>query len=169
MAIAVEYANASWLPQWQQPPELVWNHERFAAAASASEPTESPIIIPLVFEAKFRGHGSMEGWSWMINGKSYPDTQRRAAQTRSSATSCSSSTRASTIIPCIYTAAVSSCAVLAHHLPLARTLRAEAPAASSMMSCWSPPRPRPKLSSPPTALAPPCFTATSRVTWIRVS
>jgi FtsP/CotA-like multicopper oxidase with cupredoxin domain len=33
---------------------------------------QSPILVPLVFESKFRGHGAIEGWT--INGKSYPDT-----------------------------------------------------------------------------------------------
>jgi FtsP/CotA-like multicopper oxidase with cupredoxin domain len=73
MAIAVEYADRSGAPQWQQPTDLIWNYEQFAAAQSADEPTPSPIVIPLVLESKFRGHGSMEGWT--INGKSYPDTR----------------------------------------------------------------------------------------------
>jgi len=72
MAIIVEYANQAGRPQWQQPPGLIWNYAQFAARQPDDEPTESPIIIPLAFESKFRGHGSMEGWT--INGKSYPDT-----------------------------------------------------------------------------------------------
>jgi len=72
MAVAVEYASQTGSPQWQQPAGLIWNYEQFAAGQSTDEPTESPIIIPLVFESKFRGHGSMEGWT--INGKSYPQS-----------------------------------------------------------------------------------------------
>jgi FtsP/CotA-like multicopper oxidase with cupredoxin domain len=83
MATIVEYANRSSGPQWQQPSDLIWNYEQFAAAAGADSPraeppsndarsADAPIVIPLVFESKFRGHGAMEAWT--INGKSYPDT-----------------------------------------------------------------------------------------------
>ena len=70
MAIAVEYENRGGPARWQQPPDLTWNYEQFAAA-SGNAATESPIVVPLVFESKFRGHGAMEAWT--INGKSYPD------------------------------------------------------------------------------------------------
>ncbi len=73
MAMVVEYANQTGSPQWQQPAALIWNYEQFAADQSAGESADSPIIIPLLFESKFRGHGSME--SWTINGKSYPDSR----------------------------------------------------------------------------------------------
>jgi FtsP/CotA-like multicopper oxidase with cupredoxin domain len=73
MAVALEYADRTGTPQWQQPADLIWNYEQFAAAQSADEPTPSPIVIPLVLESKFRGHGGMEGWT--INGRSYPDTR----------------------------------------------------------------------------------------------
>ncbi len=73
MAIAVEYANQSGAPRWQQPPDLVWTYEQFASAPAADRPTQTPIIIPLVFESKFRGHGAME--SWTINGASYPNAR----------------------------------------------------------------------------------------------
>jgi FtsP/CotA-like multicopper oxidase with cupredoxin domain len=72
MGITVEYANQAGAPQWQQAPDLVWNYEQFTASPAADDPDESAIVVPLVFESKFRGHGSME--SWTINGKSYPDT-----------------------------------------------------------------------------------------------
>jgi FtsP/CotA-like multicopper oxidase with cupredoxin domain len=36
------------------------------------------MIIPLVFESKFRGHGAMELWT--INGKSYPDASAAPLQ-----------------------------------------------------------------------------------------
>jgi FtsP/CotA-like multicopper oxidase with cupredoxin domain len=83
MGITVEYANQSDRPQWQQPPGLIWNYEQFGAPAGAGAPgadppssdarrADAPIVIPLAFESKFRGHGAMEAWT--INGKSYPDT-----------------------------------------------------------------------------------------------
>lgn len=80
MAIAVEYANRSGAPQWQQPANLVWDYARFAspdtganAGGGAAGEGNPPTTIPLVFESKFRGHGAME--SWLINGKSYPDAR----------------------------------------------------------------------------------------------
>ena len=72
MGLVVEYANRSGPPSWQQPTELHWNYESFAATTLTDPGTESPITIPLVIESQFRGHGSME--SWTINGRSYPDT-----------------------------------------------------------------------------------------------
>jgi len=71
MAVVVEYANAAGAPRWQQPPDLLWNYQQFASAPPGGEAAETPLAIPLVFEAKFRGHGAMEAWT--INGKSYPD------------------------------------------------------------------------------------------------
>src|SRR3984957_11896135 len=50
MAIAVEYENRSGPARWQQPPDLIWNYEQFAAASSGAAVTESPIVVPLVFE-----------------------------------------------------------------------------------------------------------------------
>ena len=73
MAIVVEYQDKPGTPQWQQPSELVWNYERFAGSHIAEPSAESPILIPLVFESKFRGHGAME--SWTINGESYPNAR----------------------------------------------------------------------------------------------
>jgi FtsP/CotA-like multicopper oxidase with cupredoxin domain len=68
----VEYANQSGSPQWQQPNDLIWNYQQFGAAQAATAHGDAPaIVIPLVFESKFRGHGAMEKWT--INGKSYPD------------------------------------------------------------------------------------------------
>jgi FtsP/CotA-like multicopper oxidase with cupredoxin domain len=71
MAITVEYENRAGAARWQQPPDLIWNYEQFAAASTTDASTESPIVVPLVFESKFRGHGAMEAWT--INGNSYPD------------------------------------------------------------------------------------------------
>jgi FtsP/CotA-like multicopper oxidase with cupredoxin domain len=75
MAIAVEYAGERGSPRWQQPADLVWNYEQFARAEDGGEPSDAndpPLIVPLVFESTFRGHGAMEAWT--INGKSYPDS-----------------------------------------------------------------------------------------------
>jgi FtsP/CotA-like multicopper oxidase with cupredoxin domain len=70
MAMVVEYAGAKGTPKWVQPPALHWSYEPFANAApqGQSEATR----IELTFDSKFKGHGSQE--RWMINGKSYPET-----------------------------------------------------------------------------------------------
>jgi FtsP/CotA-like multicopper oxidase with cupredoxin domain len=73
MGIAVECENKADSPQWQQPRDLIWSYERFAGAPAAPDSAESPMIIPLVFESKFQGHGAMERWT--INGASYPDAR----------------------------------------------------------------------------------------------
>lgn len=73
MAVAVEYEHHRGSPRWQQPSDLTWNYEQFAAAPTAGDPAEPPIVIPLVFDSKFQGHGAME--SWTINGASYPEAR----------------------------------------------------------------------------------------------
>ncbi len=75
MGIAVEYANSSAPPTWIQPEELVWEYKPFADAAnSPASPNASP--IDLVFESRFKGHGSEELWT--INGLSYPQNSTPA-------------------------------------------------------------------------------------------
>jgi FtsP/CotA-like multicopper oxidase with cupredoxin domain len=73
MAVVVEYENRQGSARWEQPPNLIWNYEQFAAVPSSGTSTDSPIVIPLVLESKFRGHGAMEAWT--INGYSYPDAR----------------------------------------------------------------------------------------------
>src|SRR3984885_1172335 len=73
MAVVVEYENKSGPAQWQQPSELIWNYEQFAASQPADSLSESPMVVPLVLESKFRGHGAMEAWT--INGNSYPNAR----------------------------------------------------------------------------------------------
>jgi FtsP/CotA-like multicopper oxidase with cupredoxin domain len=73
MAVAVEYADRRGPARWEQPADLIWNYEQFAAGRGAgSSSSDAPIVVPLVIESKFRGHGAMEAWT--INGLSYPDT-----------------------------------------------------------------------------------------------
>jgi FtsP/CotA-like multicopper oxidase with cupredoxin domain len=73
MAVAVEYENKAGPARWEQPPELIWSYEQFAAAQPGGPVSEPPILVPLVFESKFRGHGAMEAWT--INGDSYPNAK----------------------------------------------------------------------------------------------
>lgn len=65
MAIAIEYANQPGPPRWVAPRPFTWDYGVFGSdtAARAADAT-----LTLVFKAKADGH------SWMLNGKSYPDT-----------------------------------------------------------------------------------------------
>ncbi len=74
MGIVVEYANASSKPTWIQPEELVWNYSQFSSPPDPNASSTDAHRIDLVFDAKFHGHGAEE--QWLINGKSYPDTDQ---------------------------------------------------------------------------------------------
>lgn len=79
MGIVVEYAGRSGKPLWNQPQTLDWEYRRFGAQDVSSPSPAEPsgdlkeTVIPLTFESKFMGHGAMD--RWMINGKSFPDTE----------------------------------------------------------------------------------------------
>jgi FtsP/CotA-like multicopper oxidase with cupredoxin domain len=72
MGVVIEYANQSGEPQWIDPPSTQWDYRVFAN--EAAETREPDVRVPLLFESKFKGHGDFD--YWMINGKSYPDTDR---------------------------------------------------------------------------------------------
>lgn len=70
MGVFVEYAGQQGTPKWLEPPETVWDYGPFAnPIATTVQPDEH---VPLVFEAKFHGHGDLE--TYTINGKSFPHT-----------------------------------------------------------------------------------------------
>jgi FtsP/CotA-like multicopper oxidase with cupredoxin domain len=73
MAVAVEYEERRGPARWEQPSDLIWSYEQFAAAQPANPSPAPPILVPLVFESRFRGHGAMEAWT--INGESYPNAK----------------------------------------------------------------------------------------------
>jgi len=74
MGIVVEYANATGVPKWIQPENLVWDYAQFADGSDTRNNSAQDVIdIPLTFDSKFEGHGNPERWT--INGKSYPDTE----------------------------------------------------------------------------------------------
>jgi FtsP/CotA-like multicopper oxidase with cupredoxin domain len=73
MAVAVEYEGRGGPARWEQPSDVIWSYEQFAARQPADRPSAPPILVPLVFESKFRGHGAMEAWT--INGESYPNAK----------------------------------------------------------------------------------------------
>ena len=72
MGIVFEYAGRNGVAQWQQPRELLWRYERFAATSPNPRSMQAGTVqpIPLTFRSQFRGHGAMEGW--LINGLSFP-------------------------------------------------------------------------------------------------
>ena len=71
MGMVVEYAGQTGKPQWLQPEKLVWDYAMFADA-DEGHASADVIEVPLVFTSKFAGHGAMD--HWMINGKTYPNT-----------------------------------------------------------------------------------------------
>jgi len=88
MGIVVEYAGSAGKPIWRQPESLNWDYGQFSGPVSGESPLkptagsnrapgqsleEPAIAIPLVFTSKFAGHGALD--RWMINGKSYPNTE----------------------------------------------------------------------------------------------
>jgi FtsP/CotA-like multicopper oxidase with cupredoxin domain len=73
MGIVIEYANATGEPKWTQPDDLVWNYRQFAAPGETLVSGDDVHRIELVFDSKFHGHGNEE--QWLINGKSYPNTE----------------------------------------------------------------------------------------------
>ncbi|MFZ3245207.1 MAG: multicopper oxidase family protein [Candidatus Acidiferrales bacterium] len=75
MGIVVEYANQQGKPKWPEPrwiepPQTLWDYRPFASPQPAAP--EPDAVIPLLFESKFHGQGAFD--TWVINGKSYPDT-----------------------------------------------------------------------------------------------
>ena len=112
MAIAVEYAEpGAARARWQQPSDLIWNYEQFAAA----QPADGSIRAADRRSARVRIEIPRPRQPWRP-GRSTANPIPTPASRRSSGASaiaCSSSTRARTTIRCICTAIVSSCAASA--------------------------------------------------------
>jgi FtsP/CotA-like multicopper oxidase with cupredoxin domain len=68
--IVIEYAGQTGKPVAASPMALPWDYRIFGQSNPAAPPPDA--VIPLVFTSKFQGHGAMD--KWMINGKSYPET-----------------------------------------------------------------------------------------------
>jgi FtsP/CotA-like multicopper oxidase with cupredoxin domain len=73
MGIVIEYAASTGKPAWQQPDGLSWDYSQFGSTTPSASLSGNIIDIPLVFESRFAGHGAPD--HWMINGKSYPNTE----------------------------------------------------------------------------------------------
>ncbi|MGO9437491.1 MAG: multicopper oxidase family protein [Terracidiphilus sp.] len=70
MGTIIEYANATGKPQAPPQTKLEWDYRAFGDASPSIY--KADLTIPLVFTSKFEGHGALD--RWMINGKSFPDT-----------------------------------------------------------------------------------------------
>jgi FtsP/CotA-like multicopper oxidase with cupredoxin domain len=71
MGVVVEYAGKGGKPEWIAPSQLHWDYRSFGDTTLGEQKPD--VTIPLVFTSKFQGHGAMD--KWMINGKSYPETE----------------------------------------------------------------------------------------------
>jgi FtsP/CotA-like multicopper oxidase with cupredoxin domain len=70
MGTVIEYAGRNTKPQFTPPARLAWDYHAFADPAPAHRTPD--VTIPLVFTSRFKGHGALD--QWMINGKSFPNT-----------------------------------------------------------------------------------------------
>jgi FtsP/CotA-like multicopper oxidase with cupredoxin domain len=70
MGVVVEYADRSGGPQWNSPPNVLWDYTIFGREATTPEPAGG--VVSLVFRKKFAGNRWVDHWT--INGKSFPKT-----------------------------------------------------------------------------------------------
>ena len=70
MGTVVEYANRAGKPQGPPATKLQWDYRLFGDSSPADHKPD--ITVPLVFTSHFEGHGALD--RWMINGKSFPET-----------------------------------------------------------------------------------------------
>ena len=70
MGTIIEYAGCTGKPQSSQQPRLAWDYRAFGDPVPVTHKPD--ITIPLVFTSRFKGHGATD--QWMINGKSFPET-----------------------------------------------------------------------------------------------
>ena len=74
MGMVVEYAGSTGKPQEPTLEKLSWDYRVFADAKAAVATPD--VTVPLRFTSRFKGHGALD--QWMINGKSYPETEMPA-------------------------------------------------------------------------------------------
>jgi FtsP/CotA-like multicopper oxidase with cupredoxin domain len=70
MGTVIEYANNTGKPQAANESKLQWDYRLFGASAPVVRNPD--FTVPLVFTSRFQGHGALD--RWMINGKSFPET-----------------------------------------------------------------------------------------------
>ena len=69
MGVVIEYENQSGEPRWVAPPKVDWDYTAFGRSGPAAAPDET---VKLTFEKIPGGRGGYN--RWIINGKSWPDT-----------------------------------------------------------------------------------------------
>ncbi|MGD0496853.1 MAG: multicopper oxidase domain-containing protein [Bryobacteraceae bacterium] len=73
LGITIEYAGSSGAPQWEEPPNEIWDYTAFGRPDAVEHPAVEPDErVPLVFRAKWAGNRWVDHWT--INGKEYPKT-----------------------------------------------------------------------------------------------
>ena len=70
MGTVIEYAGHAGKPQEPGAEKLTWDYRVFGDKSPAVHTPD--VTIPLVFTSRFKGHGALD--EWMINGKSWPNT-----------------------------------------------------------------------------------------------
>ncbi len=71
MGVVLEYANQTGKPQSPTETQLRWDYRIFGDSSPTAHTPD--VTVPLFFTSRFEGHGALD--RWMINGKSYPDTE----------------------------------------------------------------------------------------------
>ena len=73
LGIVVEYAGRSGAPEWDSPPDEIWDYTVFGRVEEGRQPVQEPgARLPLVFRAKWAGNRWVDHWT--INGKEFPKT-----------------------------------------------------------------------------------------------
>jgi FtsP/CotA-like multicopper oxidase with cupredoxin domain len=70
MGTVIEYANRAGKPQGPPATKLQWDYRLFGDSSTANHKPD--VTVPLAFTSHFEGHGALD--RWMINGKSFPET-----------------------------------------------------------------------------------------------
>lgn len=68
LGVVIEYAGATGAPQWQPPPNAMWDYLAFGHDGPQAKPDER---VELLFQKIPGGRGGFNRWT--INGKSWPD------------------------------------------------------------------------------------------------
>ncbi|HTB95506.1 MAG TPA: multicopper oxidase family protein [Terracidiphilus sp.] len=71
MGVVLEYANRTGKPLAPAEAPLHWDYRIFGDSSPTAHAPD--VTVPLVFTSRFEGHGALD--RWMINGKSYPDSE----------------------------------------------------------------------------------------------
>jgi len=71
IGVVIEYAGRTGKPQEPGAGKPMWDYRVFGDATPVAHSPD--VTIPMVFTSRFKGHGALD--EWMINGKSWPNTE----------------------------------------------------------------------------------------------